>query len=541
MKTEKKPELMPFSDIRQQALIGHMFKDSHVFTLVREHLVPGNFTTPRAQGAYEVLLDWWERHKSYPTVKDVLAQTERLSVLFSDPPVRNGVIAYITAAPAEAAQLNREAILRDLDEWVKVVLYHEGSNESTRLYNDQKFKEAYVVMKKAIDNVLATDLVDEGSIYWTEFAQVVDDRQHLHDDLLTFGLNDMDRCLLEPTETRLKQVGNVTNDFRHLVMKQLKRAFVDKNYAEVEKLQGMMRGTFYGSLRKGDTTILLAPTNVGKTTALITVSAINALLGHNVLFLSHEGVKEDIQMKMIRCVLGVTENEVLSTFLKKDPERMKTYDYAMYALDRHLVYQSVQVANNTVENVISKIITLNDRRKAVDGHGFDLLTDDYPANLTTEEAKMGKLSRRERDDKVYGSFVDLAGQLSLHALLAIQTNREGSRKNKDADTDASAILEVEDVSESFGTMMRATNVISINRPPAGEKNNWLLYNVAKTRSAEKGWKVTCTSDFAHGRAHWWDLPSTYGNGNNVNVANIEHALKTSPGQRYDYKAYTLPK
>jgi len=526
---EKKPDWMPLNPARRRALIGHMLLDKQVFMLVKEHIKPEHFEDDHGKNAYKMLLAYYDHYKFYPDPASIL-NYEYFEREFVNPTYRSEMRAYINKAVGEAPTVKREGILQDLDQWIKVVKFYNGLIPSISSFNAHKWTDCYGTMKTTMDEVFAVNLLKDGTVRWEDFFEsVVRSRVNLHNDLLTFGLNSMDQCLVDPSPDQRQLVDKYAKDVPALA-EILSQSYVTGSPAP-EAAHRMLRKGFYGSLRKGDTTILLAPTNVGKTTTLITVAISNVLLGRDVLFLSHEGVSEDLQMKMMRALLGVTENQVIASFLSKDPSERLKYDFAQKLLARHLTYQSVQVAGNTVENVAARIQRLNEKRYAEYGKGYDLLVDDYPANLTTQEAKGGQLSRRERDDRVYGIFVDLAGELNLHALLAIQTNREGSRKNKEGDDEETAIIEVEDVSESFGTMMRATNVISINRPPAAEKNGWLIYNLAKTRSSEKGWKVVAKSDFANGRAHWYSLRSEHYKGTNTSTQNIEMLLKNGPQER----------
>jgi len=175
-------------------------------------------------------------------------------------------------------------------------------------------------------------------------------------------------------------------------------------------------------------------------------------------------------------------------------------EWAVNLIKTYLVYIPLVKAPNYIEDVIGVIRDQNETLKNKIGKGFDLLVDDYPANLTTMQAQKG-MARRERDDTVYGYIVDLAGELKMHALCAIQANREGSKLNRWGAEDGSRLLGMEDVSESFGPMMRATNVISINRDDMAASRNRITFHICKSRSSQTGWAVVCKSNFDYYRSH----------------------------------------
>jgi hypothetical protein len=138
------------------------------------------------------------------------------------------------------------------------------------------------------------------------------------------------------------------------------------------------------------------------------------------------------------------------------------------------------------------------------GKGYDLLVCDYPAKLTTKLANGGHMSKRNVDEIVYGYFVQLALEYGFHNLLAIQTNREGSKVNK-GQKDEHRLLVMEDVHESYGVMQEATNVITLNRDPVAKARQHMTFHIDKSRSSETGFAVVARTDFGRARTHHNDL------------------------------------
>jgi hypothetical protein len=181
-------------------------------------------------------------------------------------------------------------------------------------------------------------------------------------------------------------------------------------------------------------------------------------------------------------------------------------------LEEKILYVPYNKAGMCVEDVLPIIRRRQDEWASKhQGSGFDLLVSDYPAKLSTEKAAHGHMQRRTIDEVVYEYYVQLALELKLHSLLAIQTNREGSKVNRDKER----LLTMEDVLESWGPMTAATNVITGNRSDLdGFKKRLTLY-FAKSRSSDKGRAVVCKTNFAASQAFSNALGGTWYKGTSI--------------------------
>jgi hypothetical protein len=184
------------------------------------------------------------------------------------------------------------------------------------------------------------------------------------------------------------------------------------------------------------------------------------------------------------------------------------------------------------------------RRKQEDlmaktGKGYDLLVCDYPAKLTTRLAQNGHMSKRNVDEIVYGYFVQLALEYGFHSLLAIQTNREGSKVNK-GQKDEHRLLVMEDVHESYGVMQEATNVITLNRDPVAKARQHMTFHIDKSRSSETGFAVVARTDFARARTHHADLGAIWYRGVATMADQVDDLLRNPDlnGKEIDITQYT---
>jgi hypothetical protein len=354
----------------------------------------------------------------------------------------------------ETQNFGKDALTRELQGWLQAILFKESAITAQGLFNKQKFDECFSFFGKQLDHIKTTKFIEDQEFrfedYATDFEKEILDREKA----CTFGSQLIDSYLLP----------EATN----------------------------------GSLLPGDQTILLAPTNIGKTTSLLTITAANLRKAKSVLLLTHEGRPQDINLKLWCNLLGVTRPDLFK--MMQSAEGKNRIDQALAVLKKYLTYIPYTKAGMVVEDVETIIRSKQEERIAKTGKGFDLLVNDYPAKLTTRTASGGHMAPRHIMDTVYNYFVNLALEYNWHSLVAIQGNRDSSRVNR-GQREEGRLLTPEDVSEAFGPMQTATNIISINRDPIAAGKDLLTYYISKSRSSETGWAFICKSNFKHAITH----------------------------------------
>jgi replicative DNA helicase len=462
---------LPLSDAAQYAVLGWMEEDERFSRKMLELVRSDWFVNADAGLAFNFMKRWDDKYHSHPNPPEPSEGVEAPGDLlqwgeFLLLTEREKKRFKVTMMKAREHRLHftRELITNQLETWLKTRHYLTLVDQSGKKFNAGKFEECW---KDVSDNLQKMQHATFGIGQEANFepAAIVMEERAEYRDALTFGVNDVDGALLKAANGRPD----------------------------------------IGGLLPGDTTILLAPVNVGKTTCMVSVAVANILNHKKVLLVSHEGREHDIKMKIWCSLMLLNEEQFMSTY--DDPDSRDSLMQKLKLLKEFLVYVPMNRSGGTVEETVRMV------RNLYDQHGFHMYIDDYPGTLTTEQALGGKLTRRERDDIVYGQMVDLAGELKFHTLCAIQSNREGSKINRRiSEQDKHRLLTMEDASESFGPMMRATNVITINRDPKAVARNVVQFNICKSRSGETGWVVSCTSRYDLARTHGESLCGDYGFG-----------------------------
>jgi KaiC/GvpD/RAD55 family RecA-like ATPase len=478
-------KVLPFDERKQKALLGHILSNHQFFVQASTVIMPEWFIDPINQKIWRAALVYWREWKLLPTKEELL---ESGDIKHEDQKNKNAINIRIGVCLNETQFYpNKEKLKVELTEWIHSSIFYQKLHDAIGLFNKAHFPKAYERIKEASKLIDTVSFENDTSVSFEEWEKDFSDMDNEVTEALTFGCPTVDK-LLAP-----------------------------EGYAP-DKLRG-------GLFRK-DTTVLLAPTNVGKTTCMISTIRANLLAGKSVLFITHEGRPADIKQKIWMSLMEATKGE-LNMALGSSEGRAR-FAAMTEVLKERLVYVPHNKPGMTVEDVEIIIRKKNDERIAKYGKGFDLVVDDYPAKLTSVRAGGGKMPKRTVDEVVYDYFVQLALELDHHSLLAIQTNRTGSKVNKRQEG-SNRLIDLEDVSESWPVMTMATNVISLNRDIDCIRSNKLILYIIKSRSSETGLAVLTQTDYARALTHSSKLATTWYRGGSNPADKLDDLLKQYGG------------
>lgn len=446
---------LPFSPTKQQALMGHAIIKKDLYLDLLDRIDPSWFSNIASGELFGIYKGWSER---YDKNKSKLPTKSEIQDCFisKDARTKERLIKEMASWEIQAGAYDLEAILTELTEWLKCKIYMDSVENSTELFEKQNYKEAFTELNEAIKKYESVNFFPEDGVSFKDWKKNFKEVSLEREDALTIGLDTFDK-IIDPLCTS-------------------------------------------GSLLKGDTTVILAPSNVGKTTFLITTAIANVVRGKKVLFISHEGRQGDLANKMYSCFFQKTLAELdLIEKLGKPDTKM---DAGAAYLDQHMTYIAWNdPAKMTVEEVGALIETKQRQEIAKTGRGFDMVVNDYPAKLRSVRTNKVSMEFRIEQSYVYNYFVNLALKHKFHSLLAQQTNREASKINSYAGKHGTAkrLIGKEDSSETYGPVQTATNLISLNRnEDYGDK---IILHHAKSRSSEFGFSVIAKSDFSKSITH----------------------------------------
>lgn len=445
---------LPMTDRMQSALLGWILRDDKVFLQVNQKLQPSWFLKGVHQRIYGLILKCYKQLQTVPTRAELENYKELVA---EDNKVRVEIMTAIARAMADSEQIRWEAIKLELSDWLKSKILQDMIVKSAKIWNQGHWQQAAQIMSDGVVKYRDAQFEEGMEVRFEDPESYLEGQQINRDRALTTGSRLLDLALLD--------------------------------------------GATNGSLLGGDTTAIIAPVNIGKTTCMLTICGHNILAGKDVLFMSHEGRPEDLRLKLIRNILGASEPELLRLY--KIPDGLNKIRQVTETISRHFTYVPYNRAGMTVEDVMPIIRRYQENRRAKYGKGYDLLVVDYPALLGTEKA--ANYAMRNAIEIVYGYYVQLALEYNFHIVVAIQTNREGSKVNKGLDTNR--LLMMEDVQEAFGVPQKVTNVITLNRSVRAAREHWATFLACKSRSNGTGMAVVCRTDYARSMTHGPHLPS----------------------------------
>lgn len=453
-------EPMPFSPAKQEAVLGHLLTNNTWFYQAGPLIKPEWFTEPLCARIFKIKMEHFRKHGLPPTYQEMMSNDDILS---EETQSKTKLLGLMERCVYSATQghFPLSTLSTEMTDWMQANLFKHRINQSIAIFNNKQMFSAYSLVGEMMLELKTKTFNGDVVASFEDLGGDLERDELDYSNAITTGLKLFDKLLTPKAKN--------------------------------------------GGLLKGDSSVVLAPSNVGKTSSMITIACANIKQMKDVLLITHEGSESSIKEKIRCCMLGFTPQELFAAYQKskKDESVRKWFLEKMNStnelLKNHLLYIPMNRAGLTVEEVASTCRRRQDEWASThSGKGFDLLVNDYPAKLISSTVANAYTQKRNMDDYVYQFFVNLALEMKWHSLVAIQTNREGSKNNK---WYADRLLTIEDVSESFGPMQSATNVWSINRDPIAASVGRLTYYIDKSRSSETGIAVVCKTDYAKSTTH----------------------------------------
>lgn len=476
-------EKLAFSTEKQTALLGHMLFNDKFYKETHSLVKPSWFSAAFLENIWDITITFHALYGRKPSEEELVTSPRFCR---EEEAVRKRMSYILQDAKTQMEAFGLDVLQNELTEWVRTLLFKQTVSESLDLYNRKQYEQAFTKLKMGSQSIDLTTFNTSNIEDFLDIDAFFQEQKTELGDACTFGVQAIDQCLVP---------GNVS-----------------------------------GGLLKGDMTILLGGTNAGKSTCMVTVAKHNVMARKKVLYLTHEGRKNDIKLKIWCSMLNCTRPD----FWKMYENNAKVMRHvAETYINPYFHYVPMPKPGLRVEEVKAEIYRLQEREMAKSGHGYDLLVDDYPSKLTCAEAAQGHLPLREKERLVYDYFNLMALDLKVHCLTAIQANREGAKISMGVKGSENRLLTPEDAAESYGPSQVATNMLSINRDAVAESRNRVTYYLGKSRSGEKGWAFVCNSSYATCVTHSDHLGAMAYRGMSTMSDKVDALLK-------EYNGQTLP-
>lgn len=417
----------------QNGILKRMLQeDTFAFNCIK-HIQPEHFENKYQAWLFKKISQYMERFKEIPTKHFLIDQLKTIS-LEEVESYKKGLINILSTELKDISYLKEE-----LTEFIKNREYKKLHTNCAKLFNDGKFNEAYRINEEMITKIRNTSFSDDSYIKPEDI-----------DNILTKSKN----------SSKVRIPTGIT--------------IID------EKLRG--------GLSKKTVSTIIAASNAGKTTSAINLAYYAALSGNKVLFLFHEGTKEEIVLKFLSRITKIHFDQLESGDLTEE-DRVKIEEAKVF-IGKFIRIKEMRFVGVTVEDVYAYSKSVKKE------WGFDLLIDDYGGIL--KSTKVNYKEKRQTLGHIWETFNLISAELDIAIVTIAQFNREAIKKNREG----KAVLRSDNVSEAADIIFHSDTILTIMRSPQDILDQNLTVCLDKSRRTQAGLLVKCRSDFRTMRA--WD-------------------------------------
>lgn len=209
---------LPFDEKQQKAVLGHLLTDDRFFNQSRHVIQAEWWFSSQAGKLWDAKVRFFAEFSRCPSMPELYASR---AFLEETQAMRNKMHSLAEECINETQFYKLDALAKQLTDWYHARLFMEGMNESQSLYNTGKVKDAYLAMGDKIHAIKTSSFEGTSAFDFSNYVTFVEQRDLDMAGALTLGMPEMDRLLLP-----------------------------QNNGA--------------GSLLRSDTTVFLAPSNIGK-------------------------------------------------------------------------------------------------------------------------------------------------------------------------------------------------------------------------------------------------------------------------------------
>lgn len=483
----KELESVVFSEKWQEAVFGHMMANLGFFLRSKKYLEPNWFSNPRIGTLYGFLLDFYKTEDKFPTHSEF----ELLKVnSILDGQEKHRYKTTLDACRISSQAIGMSVVSKSMTGYIQYIKFKESTQKSIKLFNEGDCSKAIDWIDLKIKEIKNSSFEDDGTyVFDNPFFhwQMINKQQK---DGISTGSTILDKILSNGGSQAREDSGNTIS---------------------------------YPGFKKKAMTVVIGPSNSGKTSLMTTFIKHIINQDKKVLFITHEGDERQIANNIYKACLNMNDRQ-FSEHLKEYDKTRTMSDHMRDSIiltkekiAKNLMYKPMRSTGALyVEDVIDNIKMINQNELAKGNKPFDIIIDDYPAKLFSKHLS-NKEERRNKDTYVYDQFQQLAGELNCHVITPVQSNRAAFKQSKENGD----MLDMDSIAESFGIAQVADQVLTINRSDEDKAIGIMYLYLAKSRFAPTGSHFWSKVDLSKSVMYSNDLESGDGIGslktNDINV------------------------
>lgn len=221
-----------------------------------------------------------------------------------------------------------------------------------------------------------------------------------------------------------------------------------------------------GGLHPKSISLIMAPTNVGKTLIMCSISAALLLAGKKVLYVSFEDSEVKIGQRIMQNLFDITQSELRS--LSKE-----AYGKIWQKNVKQIGHNKLVIKEYS-EGCINALALKALIRELKEKRGFvpDVLVVDYIGCMVPNGRVSTDMNDNSKLRSVCAEVRSIGMELDIPVLSAAQSNRGGYGKGE---------IGLDDAADSFGQTMKADVIFGITQSPELKEGNMYLVKLLKTR------------------------------------------------------------
>ena len=443
-------QALPFSETQQEAIVGYCLLYPLFFMKCYRMIKPTWFTyNPRVSVIFDQLCKFYERENRHVRAPSELPDEAFFVEMSIDEQNKyRTLMTRCMVSANESTDLPR--MEKYLTAFIRVCLFKEALSGGANIFKVKGFDDAYNKTKDKLQEI---------------------EKATFEDDSMVIPFANPEIWLAEDAVEKSKIISTGSKNFDEMLQ---------------------------GGLYPGDTTMIMAPTNTGKTTLMLTLARHAAVQGKDVLIIMHEGKQKAIRRQLLASLVGVSKHDLVKMAGANQAFVLK--ESAAFLDERVTYIHYSKSMSMYMEDVLTEIRKRNDERKIKFGKGYDMIVVDYPAKQRSRILSASRAPRHEELAYIYDQHQLLGGELGTHMLLAMQTNAGGYTQNKNAE-EHKQYLDLDNIGGSFAINNNMPNVIALNRSTLDKGKEILHLTILKSRDAQTHITLHTFTDYSCSLTH----------------------------------------
>lgn len=416
---------LPFGEVFQHNLLRLLITDEAFLAKASPSLKEDYFANKHLSWVYHQIDSHWKVEKCAPSFPFLyeMALRHELSEQQSYIDTINEI--------ANSEGFTESQIRKDVTGFIQRNIFVDGFHQTVNLYNRERYTDAYDFMRQKIEELLSADFEKDEVVDWENVEKHLEEARRGTEKAVPTGITPIDKAL-------------------------------------------------GGGMGQGTLTVLLAPTNAGKSFFLVNVLYHAIMANKKIAYIVHEDEEIPTVLRALSRLTGIPKNKMFSSVLnEREKEKIKI---AKQLLKKHVVMKFMYGSETTIEEVRDWLFL---KKKEFN---FDLAIDDYGQFIRTRVKTDGE---RFTQAIVHRTLKQIGLQLECAVLTVAQGNREATKVAKSG----LDYLRGTDMAECYEIARVASNVVTMNRSDSQAAMNEVVFYLDKNRNGKKDIAVRCATDY----------------------------------------------